>query len=64
MKKKILITGSTGMVGGNILQLCFNSEEIAEVINVNYQSVSNILHRAIKKMKKNVQKIYTQKFFF
>lgn len=41
-----------------------NNEEIAEVINVNYQSVSNILHRAIKKMKKNVQKIYTQKFFF
>ena len=33
MKKKILITGSTGMVGGNILQLCFNSEEIAEVIS-------------------------------
>lgn len=33
MKKKILITGSTGMVGGNILQLCFDSEEVAEIIS-------------------------------
>ena len=41
-----------------------NNEEIAEVINVNYQSVSNLLYRAIKKMKKNVQKSYARKFFF
>jgi RNA polymerase sigma factor (sigma-70 family) len=31
------------------------NEEIAEVINVNYQSVSNILYRAIKKMKASLQ---------
>lgn len=29
------------------------TDEIAEIINVNYQSVSNILYRAIKKLKKH-----------
>ncbi len=33
------------------------TEEIAEIINVNYQSVSNILYRAIKKLKKHFVKI-------
>ena len=41
-----------------------NNEEIAEVINVNYQSVSNILYRAIKKIKKNINKSTLQNFFF
>ena len=43
MKKKILITGSTGMVGGNILQLCFNSEDVVEVKSLVRKS-SNIKH--------------------
>lgn len=29
------------------------NEEIAEILNVNYQSVSNILYRAVKKLKKD-----------
>lgn len=32
MKKKVLITGSTGMIGGILLQLCLNSEEVIEII--------------------------------
>lgn len=32
MKKKILITGSTGMVGGHILDLCLNSDQVSEVV--------------------------------
>lgn len=34
MKKKILITGSTGMVGAKILQLCLNSQEVSEIISI------------------------------
>lgn len=30
------------------------NEEIAEIINVNYQSVSNLLHRALTKLRKNI----------
>ena len=30
------------------------NEEIAEIINVNYQSVANLLHRAIKNLKKRL----------
>lgn len=33
-----------------------DNEEIAEIINVNYQSVSNLLHRAVKKIRSNIQK--------
>lgn len=32
MKKKVLITGSTGMIGGILLKLCLNSEEINEIL--------------------------------
>ena len=32
MKKKVIITGSTGMVGGILLQSCLNSNEVDEVI--------------------------------
>ena len=32
MKKKVLITGSTGMVGGIVLQLCLLNNDIAEII--------------------------------
>jgi len=32
MNKKIVITGSTGMVGGIVLELCLQSSEISEVI--------------------------------
>jgi nucleoside-diphosphate-sugar epimerase len=34
MKKKIIITGSTGMVGSILLQLCLNSNEVDEVISL------------------------------
>lgn len=34
MKKKILITGSTGMVGGKIFQLCLNSDKISEIVSL------------------------------
>ncbi len=32
MKKKVIITGSTGMVGGILLEICLNSNEVDEVI--------------------------------
>ena len=37
-----------------------DNEEIAEIININYQSVSNLLHRAIKKIRSNIQKQRTK----
>ena len=32
MGKKVVITGATGMVGSNLLQLCLQSNEVSEVI--------------------------------
>lgn len=34
MSKKVIITGSTGMIGSKILQLCLQSSEIHEVISL------------------------------
>lgn len=34
MSKKVVITGSTGMIGSKILQLCLHSSEINEVISL------------------------------
>lgn len=33
-----------------------SNEEIAEVLGINYQSVRNLLHRAIKALRKNISK--------
>ena len=49
MKKKILITGSTGMVGGKILQLCLNSEVITEIISLVRKS-TNTKHEQYKEV--------------
>lgn len=38
-----------------------NHEEIADILNINYQSVSNLLHRALTKLKKEVQKTPVKK---
>lgn len=34
MKKKVLITGATGMIGGLVLEHCLQSEEVSEVISL------------------------------
>ena len=34
MKKKVIITGATGMVGGILLQLCLKTDEVSEVISI------------------------------
>ena len=34
MNKKVVITGSTGMIGGIVLQLCLKSNEVAEIISL------------------------------
>ena len=34
MRKKVIITGGTGMVGGIILQLCLKSNDVSEVISL------------------------------
>lgn len=49
MKKKILITGSTGMVGGKILQLCLNSEEVSEIISI-VRNPTNTKHEKYKEV--------------
>ena len=49
MKKKILITGSTGMVGGKILQLCLNSEEVSEIISI-VRKPTNTKHEKYKEV--------------
>jgi len=33
-----------------------NHEEIADILNINYQSVSNLLYRALVKLRKEIQK--------
>jgi len=32
MSKKVIITGSTGMVGSIVLQLCLESNDVSEII--------------------------------
>lgn len=49
MKKKILITGSTGMVGGKILQLCLSSEEVSEIISI-VRKPTNSKHEKYKEV--------------
>ena len=49
MKKKVLITGSTGMVGGNILKLCFESDEVVEVKSL-VRKYSNTKHEKYKEI--------------
>ena len=49
MKKKILITGSTGMVGGKILQLCLNSENVSEIISL-VRNPTNTKHEKYKEV--------------
>lgn len=49
MKKKILITGSTGMVGGKILQLCLNSEKVSEIISL-VRKPTNTKHEKYKEV--------------
>lgn len=49
MKKKILITGSTGMVGAKILQLCLNSEKVSEIISL-VRKPTNTRHEKYKEV--------------
>ena len=39
MMKKAIITGSTGMIGGLILELCLSDEEISEVLLLNRRPI-------------------------
>ena len=43
MKKKVVITGSTGMVGGILLRLCLQSDEILEIVSL-VRKPTNIKH--------------------
>lgn len=49
MKKKIVIVGSTGMVGGIVLQLSLYSDEISEVIAL-VRKTTNIKHEKYKEV--------------
>lgn len=49
MKKKILITGSSGMVGAKILQLCLNSEKVSEIISL-VRKPTNTKHEKYKEV--------------
>ena len=49
MKKKILITGSTGMIGGKILQLCLNSEKVFEIVSL-VRKPTNTKHEKYKEV--------------
>ena len=49
MKKKILITGSTGMVGGKILQLCLNSDKVSEIVSL-VRKPTNTKHEKYKEV--------------
>ncbi len=45
MKKKIVITGSTGMVGSLVLDLCLQNEQITEVIALVRKSTTQSHHK-------------------
>lgn len=47
MNKKIVIVGSTGMIGGNVLQLCLNNNEISEVVSLVRRS-TGVTHEKYK----------------
>jgi nucleoside-diphosphate-sugar epimerase len=49
MSKKVIIVGSTGMVGGIVLQLCFQSDAITEVVALVRKSTS-IKHSKYKEL--------------
>ena len=49
MKKKILITGSTGMVGGKILQLCLNSDKVSDIVSL-VRKPTNTKHEKYKEV--------------
>ena len=49
MSKKVIITGSTGMVGGLVLKLCLESNDISEVIALVRRS-GNINHPKYKEV--------------
>lgn len=43
MNKKVVIVGSTGMIGGKVLQLCLRSEDVGEIISL-VRTKSSIKH--------------------
>ncbi len=49
MSKKVIITGSTGMVGGILLQLCLESNEVTEVISL-VRKPTSIQHLKYKEL--------------
>ena len=49
MKNKVVITGSTGMVGSIVLQLCLDSNEVSEIIAL-VRKPTNIQHPKYKEV--------------
>jgi uncharacterized protein YbjT (DUF2867 family) len=49
MSKKVIVVGSTGMVGGIVLQLCLHSDAIAEVIAL-VRKPTNTKHSKYKEL--------------
>ena len=49
MNKKIVIVGSTGMIGGKVLQLCLNNNEISEVVSL-VRRPTGIFHEKYKEV--------------
>jgi uncharacterized protein YbjT (DUF2867 family) len=49
MKKKVLITGSTGMVGSLLLQLCLKSDQINEVVSL-VRKKTGIIHEKLNEV--------------
>ena len=46
---KVIITGSTGMVGKGVLYECLNRLEVSEVMVINRKSL-NIKHQKLKEI--------------
>ena len=49
MSKKVIVVGSTGMVGGIVLQLCLHSEAMTEVIAL-VRKPTNTKHSKYKEL--------------
>ncbi len=49
MNKKVIITGASGMIGGNLLNLCINDDSISEIISL-VRKPSGINHNKLKEI--------------
>ena len=49
MKKQVIITGATGMVGGEVLKACIENDEIGSIVSL-VRRPSGVMHTKLKEV--------------